>query len=155
MYVLEPTSDTVWPWGITDTYFINEITPAFVSTTDNLDCLIDVALCSAINFNNLAYGTTSSELTDGNLFISSTYSAGDISWNTLLPQLVNVYVFQLVLAGSITCTSGTCSTVLTTSTYKQWLCNCPLRVITYSATDYQEIQIFVDGDLTRSSVYTY
>ena len=152
MGVGTPT-DTQYPWSdVPGTYFINNITGTFLASETSLDCLVDPGPCAAINWNNLAYGTTGTALTDGNVILSTTFSAGEITYPVTSSQTVWIYVFG---SGTVSCTGGICDAGTVVTVSKRFVCNCPLRVIQYTAANYKEIQIFAEGDLARHSFYVY
>jgi hypothetical protein len=134
MYV-EDTTAIKWPWGIAaDTYFINNLTQVFQTTTLGLDCTLKPELCLTVNWNNFAYDKTGTALTDGNTEVSFTPPG---------------------TGAVIDCTGGSCTLDITLVYAKRYVCNCPLRVIQYTAVQSKEIQIFSEGDLGRSSIYNY
>jgi hypothetical protein len=152
MGVGEPTG-TVYPWSaVPGTYFINGLAATEIATEATLDCTTYPDECLTLNRNNLAYDTTGTAITDGNTVISTAFSAGNITYPVTSSQTVWIFVFG---TGVPSCTGGVCSdgTVIYYST--RYTCNCPLRIIQYTAADYAEIQIYEEGDVGQSSCYNY
>ncbi len=157
------TQADIWPWdsNIDDSYFINGLEGTYLGADGAPNCAFLTGICEAINFNNYAYGTTGDFLTDGNAIVSGAVSiGGTITWDVNGPLEVYVYIFSVgvTYGGVISCSNGGfCETVVLHGLLDQsYVCRCPSRQLSYSSGgEISEIQIFRNGDLMTSGVYTY
>lgn len=124
-------------------------------------CTEDLNLCSAINFNNLAYGLLD-DLTDGIVNTTATAYTSPLTLGFEIEVEFTVYAWdtESIGTGAIDCTgSGFCNyednvEVEADLWYRVFTCRCPVRQLTV-AVGLNEVQVFDLLDETRSTFYPY